>query len=242
MVRISYMSEVDSTNDEIMRSDDRAGYERIFLFAARQTAGRGQRGNKWESESGKNITFSLYFRPEGVKADEQFAISMAVAVVMTKIIRPYVGRAKVKWPNDIYVGDKKIAGILIENRLKGNQLSECVVGIGLNVNQTRFRSDAPNPVSIKQITDVEVDLHRLERRIVRMFGKMIDSRQYVLTPWLKREYMSRLYRHVGYHRYADDAGEFEARIIDVEPSGQIVLKDLQRRIRSYAFKEVRAIL
>jgi len=233
MVRISYMSEVDSTNDEIMRSDDRAGYERIFhphdlgfdIAKPEELVGGA-------TEEG----------PEGVKADEQFAISMAVAVVMTKIIRPYVGRAKVKWPNDIYVGDKKIAGILIENRLKGNQLSECVVGIGLNVNQTRFRSDAPNPVSIKQITGVEVDLHRLERRIVRMFGKMIDSRQYVLTPWLKREYMSRLYRHVGYHRYADDAGEFEARIIDVEPSGQIELKDRQRRIRSYAFKEVRAIL
>ena len=242
MKNVYFRSEVDSTNDEIMRLNDRTDLEWAILFADHQTAGRGQRGNTWESEPGKNLTFSLYFRPVGVAADEQFAISMAVAVEMTKILRPYVGRVKVKWPNDIYVGDRKIAGILIENRLKGNRISECVVGIGLNVNQSRFHSDAPNPVSIAQITGSEVDLSRLKRRIILRLGRMVDSRGYVITPRLKNEYTSRLYRHVGYHRYADSTGEFDARITDVEPSGRIVLKDRQRQLRTYAFKEVKIIL
>ena len=208
-----------------------------------QLKGRGQGSNSWESEAGRNLTFSILVHPHDIKAHDQYVISMAVAVTMHRFLSRELSReVYIKWPNDIYVGDFKIAGILIENRLKGGILSECVVGIGLNVNQMRFRSNAPNPVSIRQITGAEVEVDRLQRRIMRILVSMISNRQYLLTPWLKREYMSCLYRRVGYHRYADCDGEFEARMMDVEPSGRVVLKDRQRRIRTYAFKEVRTII
>ncbi|MDE6431375.1 MAG: biotin--[acetyl-CoA-carboxylase] ligase, partial [Duncaniella sp.] len=120
------------------------------VSARRQTAGRGQRGNSWESAPGKNITMSILLRPEGLHPSRQFVISRAVSLAITGVLRRYMpaSAVRVKWPNDIYVDDRKICGILIENVISSASIRQSVVGIGINVNQRRFLSDAPNPVSM----------------------------------------------------------------------------------------------
>ncbi|WP_301748249.1 biotin--[acetyl-CoA-carboxylase] ligase [uncultured Duncaniella sp.] len=123
------------------------------VMARVQTAGRGQRGNSWEAEPGMNITLSLLLRPEGLEPARQFIISQAVSLAIVEMLDNFIGAdaVSIKWPNDIYVNDSKIAGILIENVISGSAISRSIVGVGLNVNQTEFLSDAPNPVSLKQL-------------------------------------------------------------------------------------------
>jgi BirA family biotin operon repressor/biotin-[acetyl-CoA-carboxylase] ligase len=134
-----------------------------------QTAGRGQRGNSWEAEPGANLTFSLLLRPEGVKAVEQFAISEAVALGIVTALQAYMPGVdvRIKWPNDIYANGRKICGILIENAILGTEIRRSIAGIGINVNQTVWRSDAPNPVSMAQLTGKTFDLDTLLTDVFR---------------------------------------------------------------------------
>lgn len=115
-------------------------------------SGRGQRGNSWESEPFKNLTFSLLLRPEHIPANRQFLLSEIVSLATVDVLNRYATGFSIKWPNDIYWHDKKIAGILIENVLSGSTFSRAIIGMGLNINQKNFYSDAPNPVSLYQIT------------------------------------------------------------------------------------------
>ena len=115
-----------------------------------QTAGRGQRGNSWESEPHKNLTFSVLLKPQHIIAREQFYISEIVSVAIVNTLRKYIidQPIAIKWPNDIYVNDDKICGILIENTLSGYSISQSIAGIGININQQTFLSNAPNPISL----------------------------------------------------------------------------------------------
>lgn len=209
-----------------------------LVYAVDQTAGRGQRGNSWEAEPAMNLTLSFYFRPEGVKPAEQFAVSEAVALAVASLLDGYGIDAKVKWPNDIYVADRKICGILIENSIMGTEIARCVVGIGLNVNQEVFLSDAPNPVSMKMITRQNYDLvevmEALGETLESYLGRLDDREG------LKREYMARLWRNDGrdYPFAATVSSErFMARIEDVAPTGHLhLLRDGIRH--TYAFKEI----
>ena len=135
-----------------------------------QHAGRGQGANHWESECGKNLTFSILIHPDNVLAHEQYIISMAVAATMRKYLSQVLSEeVYIKWPNDIYVGDQKVGGILIENRLAGSHIRDCVIGIGLNVNQKEFKSEAPNPVSMLQLEGKEWDREEVLRGIIDLF-------------------------------------------------------------------------
>ncbi len=149
-MKILLLEETDSTNTYVSVHAD--SLDDMTLVAAHsQTAGRGQRGNSWESEPGRNICATLFHRPAGVPARVQFAVSEATALGVADMLAHYGIEARVKWPNDVYVGDRKICGILIENAVAGCDLLHCRIGIGLNVNQTVFRSDAPNPVSMAML-------------------------------------------------------------------------------------------
>ena len=148
-----HLAETDSTNTYLQQLDaDRHLPEGYIAYTDTQRAGRGQRGNSWESQPGKNLTFSLLLRPEHIPANQQFLLSQAVSLAATDVLNRYASGFSIKWPNDIYWEDKKIAGILIENVLSGSTFARSIVGIGLNINQERFISDAPNPVSLFQIT------------------------------------------------------------------------------------------
>ena len=240
---IIHLSSVDSTNSYLMAYKPREGETMTVVYADEQTAGRGQGSNHWESEPGKNLTFSVLVHPTMVPVMRQFLLSEAGALALWDVLGQYLGAddVKMKWPNDIYWKDKKISGTLIETRLGGGHVKDCVYGIGIDVNQEKFVSDAPNPVSMKQILDHDVDLKELLNKIIDSFKKYyaaIENGEYAAISDL---YHSGLYRAHGIHRYKDKDGEFEAAIVEVEDSGNLILRDREGCIRSYAFKEVASL-
>ena len=148
---IIWLERVDSTNDEARRQISEIDNLSV-VSALEQTKGRGQRGNRWSSQPGENLTFSLVVKDFRIKANEQSAISQATALSLVDLLSRHEIKARIKWPNDIYAGDEKICGILIENSLKGSEIDWSIIGIGLNVNQTAFPEDLPNPTSMKLCT------------------------------------------------------------------------------------------
>ena len=213
------------------------------VYTLRQTAGRGQRGNSWESEDGKNITFSMLIRPS-VAPSQQFFISEAAALAVARTLDKYIadGGVSVKWPNDVYWHDKKICGMLIEHSLSGGRINSSILGIGVNINQQQFLSDAPNPVSMAQVLGHEVDRGQLMEKLVARFGEyyaLIVDGAYADIAAL---YLQHLYRRDDFYKYRDSEGEFEARVVEVEDDGHLILHDRQGCIRSYAFKEVSFVI
>lgn len=235
---------VDSTSTYLKRELPDSPHGTV-VTAYEQTAGRGQRGNHWESEPGKNLTFSILLRPEHIDVRSQYTISEAVAVSITEMLKGYVpdsNRLSIKWPNDIYYGDKKICGILIENTLTGNRIDRAIAGIGININQAAFLSDAPNPVSLKQLSGQEYDTDQLLSEVITLILSnmtLSESR----PAEMHARYRSILWRRDGYHPYMTPGGEvFEARIVDIAPTGHLTLARRDETQSTYAFKEVIAII
>lgn len=210
-----------------------------------QGAGRGQRGNSWESEDGKNLNFSMLWLPDEFPAVCQFAVSEAVALSVSDTLEGCGITARVKWPNDIYVGDRKISGILIEHSVTGRNITQTVIGVGLNVNQLRFLSDAPNPVSMAMLTGKEFSVddvcETLAAHIERRLHSTADPAS---RPQLHAEYMEKLWRGDGrmYQFATPDGRRFSAAIAGVASDGMLTLMDDSGAMRTYAFKEVSFIL
>jgi BirA family biotin operon repressor/biotin-[acetyl-CoA-carboxylase] ligase len=230
--KIVHIDETDSTNRWLR---EQGGEENVVVWADYQTAGRGCGTNHWESERGKNLTFSMLLHPHDVPAQKQFRISRAISLAICKALGQHIGDLSIKWPNDIYWRDGKIGGILIEVTLQGNKVKDCIIGIGLNINQRVFRSDAPNPVSMWQICEQETDCEQLLQEILQAFQEYMGKSN-------KDEYQSMLYRRKGFHPYADKDGAFMAEIIDVEDDGHLLLRDDNGQLRRYAFKEVTFVI
>ena len=228
--KIIHIDETDSTNRWLAMHE-----EADVAVADYQTAGRGCGSNAWESERGKNLTFSIRLRPKDIPAKRQFHISMAVSLAVCDALGQHIGDLAIKWPNDIYWRNGKIAGILIENVLKGSSIKESIIGIGLNVNQQTFRSDAPNPVSLWQICGQETDR-------MQLLDDILHGLEHRLYGDIRQPYLAMLYRRQGYHPYADKDGVFMAELEDVEEDGRLVLRDDQGQLRRYAFKEVQFII
>ena len=218
----------------------------ILVTADFQTAGRGQAGNSWESEAGKNLLFGLLFHPREVEANRQFILSQAVALSICETLSDYAEDIRIKWPNDIYWKDKKICGILIENDLSGHHIRRSIAGIGININQEVFNSDAPNPVSLKQITGKEHDRYEILAHILRRVQIYYNSLQMedfaVYSDEISTRYARSLFRRRGLHPYEDTNGKFLARLLRIEQDGRFVLEDEGGSEREYLFKEVQYIL
>lgn len=231
--KILHIEETDSTNQWVKAHLDELRQEgRPFCVTTDyQTAGRGCGTNRWESERGKNLLFSLLVSPNGIRANKQFRISMAISLAICKALGQHLGYLTIKWPNDIYWRDGKIGGILIENTLQGNSVRDSIIGVGLNVNQREFRSNAPNPVSMWQISEQETDRDALLHDILTAFEDFLGR-------YNKESYTAMLYRRRGFFPYADKDGAFMAEIVDVEDDGHLLLMDDNGRERRYAFKEV----
>jgi birA, biotin-[acetyl-CoA-carboxylase] ligase region len=203
-----------------------------------QTSGRGQAGNSWESEAGKNLTFSIVIYPETIAANEQFLISQIAALSVKETLSEYTDNIRVKWPNDVYWNDRKICGMLIENDLGGYSIYCSVCGIGININQKEFFSDAPNPVSLTQITGQEYNLEEILTRFRHHFYQLYIKLLQDKKEFIRQQYRNALYHGEGFHTYKDDHGMFEAEIKDIEPTGHLILRLREGEIRRYAFKEV----
>ncbi len=243
---LEIIDETTSTNSELASRADALKHGHA-LMALSQTAGRGQRGNTWEAEPGRNVTMSLLLRPAGLDVRQQFSLSEAVALGVVDTLASYGVTALVKWPNDIYVGDKKICGILIENSLEGTRIGRSIAGIGLNVNQHCFLSPAPNPVSMWQLLGTEYEVAEVGRMLVDDILRLCDT--YLGSSAgrdvLHERYMRHMWRNDGgFHPYVDVASgqRFMAVIADVALTGHLTLRDADNSVRTYAFKEVQAII
>ena len=213
-----------------------------------QTAGRGQKGNSWESEQSKNLLFSILLHPVYVQPSKQFCISEAIALAVVKSLKEIVADElvakdfSVKWPNDIYWKNKKIAGILIENELFGSTIRDCIVGVGININQQIFLSDAPNPVSLYNILGVNTNVEEVLDAIIKQFVANVSMIENGQTALLHKEYMDSLFRRKGIYPYRDADSEFMATIKDVREDGRLILIDSNDKERIYEFKEVAIVL
>ncbi len=209
----------------------------VFL-AYEQTAGRGQLNNKWESEAGKNLTFSILLKPAFLKISKQFLLSKVICLGLVAVLERYVTGVKIKWPNDIYVGNLKLCGILIENAVMGNVVDRSVVGIGLNVNQTVFRSPAPNPVSLKMITGQEYDLDTLIKELLKEIDGYYRKLREGQDDWIDQVFLKNLYRINEWHSYRDKDHGYTGMIIGVNSIGQLRIQEQKGPVHEYHFKEV----
>lgn len=237
--------ETQSTNQylsDLCGKNPTATPEFTVVAAEHQTAGKGQRGNSWESEAGKNLLFSFVLYPIFLEARHQFILSQIISLAIKEELACWNKEITIKWPNDIYWRDKKICGILIENDLSGMHIARCICGVGLNINQASFVSDAPNPVSLRLITGQEHDrydlLTRLMKRISIYYEGLRDEDFETYSAEISARYARALFRRRGYHPYEDVNGTFNARLLRVEPDGRFVLEDEAGKERSYLFKEV----
>lgn len=234
------LDETSSTNAELKLLQQKSSLvEGSVVITEYQTAGRGQAGNSWYSSKGKNLLFSYLLYPHCVKAKDQFIISRIVSLALIKVLDKYIKNVTIKWPNDIYWNNKKIAGILIENSLMGEHIDYTIVGIGLNVNENDFPQHLPNPVSMKLIAGSEFDRNKLLTLLEYEFQKLYQTMVRGEVATIEQQYMDRMYHRDGPYWFTDKHGSFKATIDRVMPSGHIVLAaypDKDERV--YAFKEV----
>lgn len=245
-IQYIHLSETNSTNDYLRQlpapEPGQAQPRMVVVDADFQTAGRGQGGNHWESEAGKNLLFSILCHPVMLPVRDQFIISEAHALSLYDALSTFGDGFSIKWPNDIYWHDKKICGTLIETTLGGGHIRDCIIGTGIDVNQEQFVSDAPNPVSLRQILGHDVDRQKLLHDVIDRFDRYFQDIVNGDYAAIVSRYMSYLYRQHGFFTYRDKQGEFEAAIVEVEDDGHLILRDHNDQIRSYAFKEVEFVL
>jgi BirA family biotin operon repressor/biotin-[acetyl-CoA-carboxylase] ligase len=216
--------------------------EQTMLVTKDQTAGRGQAGTHWESEAGKNLTFSMLFYPRFLPVKNNFLLSKMIALSIKEVLETYTDGISIKWPNDIYFKDKKLAGILIENEITGPVLLQSIIGIGININQEVFRSEAPNPISLKQITGADTCPDDLLERLSSSIGRRYEQlRKGEIEP-LSHDYHETLYRKDGFYLYRDSENIFSARIESVGNDGFLSLISDNGKKRRYAFKEVSFVI
>ena len=237
MKRIS-LDETVSTNRYARELPEDQNHGLTLVTAEFQTAGRGAGTNKWESERSQNLLFSLISYPKGLLANQMFALSEVTALAIRDALSSYTPGFQIKWPNDIYYNDKKISGMLIENDLRGKWVHRSIIGVGVDINQTSFLSDAPNPVSLAQILGKAVERNQVLNSILLQFNHYYGMMEREQFSELHNRYMQHLYRRNALHPYADATGTFQARIIDVEPTGHLVLECQNGEQRRYDFKEV----
>ena len=240
---IHLVDEIDSTNNYmkslLLKQKVKEG---TIISADFQTGGRGQRGNGWMSENGKNLLFSIVLYPDAVKANEQFLILQVVSLAVADFLRKYTDGITIKWPNDIYWREKKICGILIENAIEGDQIKESVCGIGINLNQESFDSSLPNPVSLKQITGEYYKQSIILGEVRELLFSYYEQLRRGEIQIIAENYRDSLFRKTGYHLFNDNTNDFIARIKNVAPDGTLILETESGDERRFAFKEVRYVL
>ncbi len=236
---IQRLPETDSTNNYAANQLlTKRLPEGIVFVADSQIDGRGQAHNKWESEPGKNLTFSILLYPDFLEVSRQFEISKAISLGVADYLKALTPGVSIKWPNDIYLYDRKVAGILIENSIRINKISSAIVGIGLNINQQQFTSDAPNPVSLSQITGTVYPL----AEVLSDLCLKIDTRYLQLCSGefrqIDEDYTKILYRRTIWSSYADENGDFEGKLLGVDHIGRLRIETKSGKINKYQFKEV----
>ncbi|MCR5408628.1 MAG: biotin--[acetyl-CoA-carboxylase] ligase [Bacteroidales bacterium] len=235
---IVWYDSIDSTNSEALRRLPELPSGTV-LAAREQTSGRGQRGNTWFTEAGKNLTFSIVLKPSSLAAGEAHLLNYLASVAVAEFLEGYGVSCSIKWPNDIYVGRKKICGILVENSLSGGCVAASVIGIGININQTDFPQLA-NATSLSLATGCEYVLEDCLKAFMTVFEAWLPR-----LKDLPESYTSLLFQKGVQARYIDylrDGEEFTGTIQGVSPDGRLIIKTDAHEERLYRFKEVGYIL
>lgn len=239
MASILYLDQVDSTNQHLINLLESEKIEEgTAIVSFNQTQGRGQKGNSWNSEQGKNISYSIVIYPNYLSARNQFIIAQTIALAVKSFLDEFAKGFSIKWPNDTYWNDKKIAGTLIENKLKGDLIDYSVIGIGININQDSFPENLPNPISLKQITGVEYNLDELVTKLHHKIMASLEELSHGTEVEIQRYYLNALYRRDGFHPYNDENGDFTARIRGISAKGNLILEHENGTLKEYALKEV----
>ena len=235
---IRHYPNLESTNNEAARFASEGAEEGTVVVAENQTAGRGQRNNVWESEPGKNLTFTVILHPHFIPTDKLFVVSKAFGLAMVEALADTIP-CSVKWPNDIYVGKRKLAGILLEHFFEGDSLSFSVIGAGVNVNQSQFSSAAPNATSLLAETNETHDIGAILSSVLCVFSRYYEQLRKGDYSEVRRGYFDNLHCKTGRHTYTTPQGErFRARIADVYDSGELALETEDGERREFLFKQV----
>lgn len=236
--RYVWLDTVDSTNTYCMNSAKNGETEGFVVASYFQEQGRGQRGNTWESEHGENLTFSLLLRPIFLKVEEQFLVSQVIAISVCDWLKSQNVDALIKWPNDIYIGDQKVAGILIENSFSSSVLDVSVIGIGLNLNQTVFSKDIPNPTSLFLLTGNQFKPEIVLSELVVTIQLRYLQLKYGLKEKVVNDYLKTLYRFQQLSNFSNKDRLFKAKIVGVKPTGELILETESGDMKIFGFKEV----
>lgn len=238
-----FLTEVESTNNyanQLVLS--KAAEHGTVVLAQYQKKGKGQQGNSWESEFGKNMLASFIIFPQFLNAAKQFYISKIVSLAMVDFLKTETNGVSVKWPNDIYIRNKKIAGILIENSVKGNNVSSVIIGIGLNLNQENFISDAPNPVSLKLTTGKDYIVETVAGQIREYFFTWYEKLQARCFNEIDTTYYNQLFRANEWSQFSKEGKIIESKITGIGEFGQLILENRSGVSSEYMFKEVEFVI
>lgn len=237
-IKIFENKEVESTNDwaaEVVKNNLVSGS--FAVITEFQTKGKGRQSNTWQSEAGKNLLFSLVFYPDHIKAEDQFVISKIVSLAIQDTISLLCPQTTIKWPNDIYIGDKKVAGILIDNEIKGNFIESTIIGVGININQDTFDESLPNPTSLLLETgssnSPKVIFNEILNKIINGFDSEHDE--------IDNQYLDALYRFGETLQFEDKHSRFNGKISGITKYGQLQI-ETDHDMRVYNFNEIKFVL
>jgi BirA family transcriptional regulator, biotin operon repressor / biotin---[acetyl-CoA-carboxylase] ligase len=238
-----HLESVNSTNDYAKKiadfnSKNTIDKNLIIISSNEQTSGRGQFSNRWESEKGMNLIFSILFYPPDFKIIDQFYISKAISLAVLDFTKKYSDQATIKWPNDIYLENKKLGGILIENSVMGDLITYSIAGIGLNINQIDFSNELPNPISLRQSTGQIFDLNECLKEFLDFFDYRMNHLFNSEKEIINHDYQNSLYLNGKIAEFFKGNVKFKARIAGVLETGQLILEDLLGNKNFYYFKEV----
>ena len=215
--------------------------EMFAIYADEQTSGRGLEKNKWESEAGQNLLCSIYFRPP-ISPNRQFAFNQCFALAVYMTVSEYADNVYIKWPNDIYVGNRKIAGILIEHKLIGEKIAYTVAGVGINVNQDNFSENIPNPVSLTNITAqnyyISQILDNLLKYCAYFYQKLLDGKFVEINS----EYLSHLYKLGEISTFRIFGKIQNAKIVGVNTYGQLLVENSEHNLLTCNLKEISLVM
>lgn len=237
---IHRLDEVDSTNAHIqMLVQKKVVDAGDVVVAGYQKQGKGQGQTRWISNPGENLTLSLFIKPDFLPPDRQFYITIFVTLSLYDLLSPFSKDVRIKWPNDMYHKHQKIAGILIENTITGPAISATVIGVGLNVNQTKFPGELPNPTSLSLISGAFFDTGHVLDNLVTAFNYRYSQFENEEFTSMKQEYLERLYLRNKWYEFRTINGAKTGRIIDVQDTGELVFEEKENNQRQYfSYKEI----
>ncbi len=238
---VLWTDKCDSTNAEIRKLLKQYDQDIITVATNNQEKGRGQRGNSWFSDTNKNLTFSIAISPDKLEIEQQFYISMLTALTAIDTFKSIGLSATIKWPNDIFINDCKIGGILIEHDISGAYIERSIIGVGINVNQEAFPDYLPNPTSVYTETGETNDISTVLNKFIDIFNDNI-TRLNEPRDRIRNEYKHNLFGINRVLKFRDSEVVFNGKIVDVLPTGEIKIEDTNGDTRGYFFKEVEFIL